>query len=90
MQPISLRMNMQLREPRSNQGVPPAQRLVELSRGDRLAICESRFGGAGWDVRLVVHGELWYQERCVTWKEAVDTAERWKLTLWAKGWRAAA
>ena len=79
-------MNTQVREPQTSPAGPRSERLVELSRGDRLAICDCLYGGVDWEVRLVVQGELWYRERCATWKQVVETAGRWKGALSAKGW----
>jgi hypothetical protein len=80
-------MHTHLRHAQPSHAAPPAERLVELNRGDRLAICECRYSGSEWDVRLVVQGELWYQERCTTWKQVTGTTERWAQTLCTKGWR---
>ena len=68
------------------QAAPPIHPLIELSRGDRVALCESRCDGAGWEVRLVVHAEVWYRERCATRQQVLDTAERWRRALVSKGW----
>ncbi len=68
------------------QSTPSIQPLLELRRGDRVAVCEGRYGGDGWEVRLVVHDEVWYRERCATRQQMLDTAERWRRALVCKGW----
>ena len=37
---------------------PPMDPLIELSRGGRVATCEGRRSGGSWEVRLVVHDEV--------------------------------
>lgn len=71
---------------RATQAAPPIDPLIELSRGDRIAICEGRQSGDSWEVRLVVHDEVWYRERCATRQQVLDTADRWRRALVSKGW----
>ena len=65
---------------------PPMDPLIELSRGGRVATCEGRQSGGSWEVRLVVHDEVWYRERCATRQQVLETADRWRRALISKGW----
>lgn len=78
-------MNMEVLSSQSV-GVAGRQTMFQLQNGVRTAACESRSARTGWEVRLLVQGDVWYADRCSTWPQVIDTAERWKRALLAKGW----
>jgi len=53
---------------------------------DHTAVCELWSHQLGWDLRLVVGGELQRSQVCRTDPEWLETSETWKAAMRERGW----
>lgn len=55
--------------------------------GHKIAVCEVWSHVLGWELRLLISGELVQSQVCRSQEELIDTQERWRAAMAAKGWR---
>lgn len=58
-----------------------------MRRRDHNARCALMERIGGWELRVVIDGEVLLSERCPRGNAAFALAERWKLRMFDDGWR---
>lgn len=61
--------------------------LWTMRRGDHSARCALMERIGGWELRVVIDGEVLLSERCPRGNAAFALAELWKLRMSDDGWR---
>ena len=54
---------------------------------EHVAVCELWWHLFGWELRLLVNGELQRSQVCREGQEWIDAFGEWKAALLEKGWR---
>ena len=73
------------REPDSEQ--PKQIGFVRLRKVPSRASCELWSHPAGWELQLSIDGEFMQSIICESIDEALDSLERWKAGMMARGWQ---
>lgn len=60
--------------------------LFLLRKRGRDAVCTLTTHQFGWELRLLVAGELVQSQVCRTQEDVFSTGEMWKQAMTAKGW----
>jgi hypothetical protein len=60
----------------------------KLTKGGHNAECELYTHELGWELQLLINGELHMSQLCRTTDDILDVQQYWKLQMRQKGWTA--